>query len=198
MPGEPGHQAVDASSPDSIVDLALVAGESTHLAADAEALTLALFDRYATALLRYAGSFGLGANECEDIVQEAFLALFRHVSLGRGRSNLAGWLFRVAHNLALKRRKIKSRRARDSSQASILNDRFDPGPSPEMRLALTRRRARLRAIVKALPERERCCLFLRAEGLTYRDIASALSLSLGMVAKSLARTIARLATVDRE
>jgi RNA polymerase sigma-70 factor (ECF subfamily) len=47
-----------------------------------------------------------------------------------------------------------------------------------------------------LPERERRCLFLRAEGLTYRDIATALSLSLGGVAKALTRAMTRLVHAD--
>ena len=37
---------------------------------------------------------------------------------------------------------------------------------------------------------------LRAEGLTYRDIARTLGVSLGSVAKSMVRAIARLAAAD--
>ena len=74
-------------------------------ACDVEADVLALFDRCAPPLLRYVASFGLGTAETEDIVQDAFLALFRHLYLGRDRSNLRGWLFQVAHNLALKERR---------------------------------------------------------------------------------------------
>ena len=47
------------------------------------------------------------------------------------------------------------------------------------------------------PDRDRRCLLLRAEGLRYRDIAGTLGMSLGGVAKSLARSIARLVNVDR-
>jgi RNA polymerase sigma-70 factor (ECF subfamily) len=55
---------------------------------------------------------------------------------------------------------------------------------------------RLRTVVRALPERDRQCLFLRAEGLRYRDIARTLDISLGGVAKSLARTMKRLTNAD--
>ena len=44
--------------------------------------------------------------------------------------------------------------------------------------------------------RDRQCLFLRAEGLRYRDIARTLDLSLGGVAKSLGRTMTRLTNAD--
>ena len=46
-------------------------------------------------LRRYVGSFGLGAQATEDVLQDVFLSLFRHLRLGRSRSNLKGWLFQV-------------------------------------------------------------------------------------------------------
>jgi RNA polymerase sigma-70 factor (ECF subfamily) len=52
---------------------------------------------------------------------------------------------------------------------------------------------RLRAVVRALPEQDRKCLFLRAEGLRYREISEILDISLGAVSLSLARSLARIA-----
>jgi RNA polymerase sigma-70 factor (ECF subfamily) len=189
---------VDPSSPDSIVDLSLLPAEiASGQAVGVEPEVLALFDRCAPQLLRYVTSLGLGAEETEDVVQEVFLALFRHLRLGRDASNLTGWLFRVAHNLALRQRhKIRRRRAQDSSNDSLRRQRVDPAPDPETRFAQSERQRRLRAVVDALPERERRCVFLRAEGLSYRDIGVALCVSLGTVAKSLARAMTRLANAD--
>ena len=56
-------------------------------------------------------------------------------------------------------------------------------------------RRRLRAVFRALPERDRQCLSLRAQGLRYREIAKALGISLGAVAKSLAHAVMRLSHV---
>jgi RNA polymerase sigma-70 factor (ECF subfamily) len=72
----------------------------------------------------------------------------------------------------------------------------DPAANPEQQLVDDRRTRRLRAVVLALPERDRQCLFLRAEGLRYREIAKILDVSLGAVAKSLTRTMTRLTNVD--
>jgi RNA polymerase sigma-70 factor (ECF subfamily) len=47
-----------------------------------------------------------------------------------------------------------------------------------------------------LPETERCCLYLRAEGLRYRQIAEVLEISLGGVSEMLGRTLARLSRVE--
>jgi len=189
---------VDPSSPDSIVDFSLLPSElASGQTLGAEPEVLALFDRCAPQLLRYVSSLGLSAEETEDVVQEVFLALFRHLRLGRDASNLTGWLFRVAHNLALRQRhKIRRRRAQDSGDDTLLRQHIDPAPDPETRLAQSERRRRLRAVVDALPERERRCLFLRAEGLSYRDIGAALCVSLGTVAKSLGRAMTRLANAD--
>jgi len=161
---------------------------------DARALVLSLFDRHRTGMHRYVLSFGLDAGESEDVVQEAFLALWRHVRRDGDRSNLAGWLFRVAHHQALTRRGRTRRRERLAARAPRL---VATGvETPEERLAALERRARLRAVVGALPARDRRCLELRAEGLRYREIAGVLGVSLGTVAATLTRVLARLRRAD--
>ena len=61
-----------------------------------------LFDQLRTPLLRYLLSFRVPAPDAEEIVQEVFLALFEHLRKGKSRANLQGWVFKVAHNSALK------------------------------------------------------------------------------------------------
>jgi RNA polymerase sigma-70 factor (ECF subfamily) len=189
---------VSLPSSESLAAVPLLAADAEAGTADAvEASVLALFDRSALGLLRYAASFGLGVEETEDVVQDVFLALFRHLSLGRDRTNLTGWLFRVTHNLALKRRQRIGRRA---VAAGVLSPEIgpgvDPSPDPEVLLLTRERRRRLGAVFNALPDRERRCMFLRAEGLTYREIARTLRVSLGAVSKSLARALTRLTNAD--
>jgi len=46
--------------------------------------------------------------------------------------------------------------------------------------------------VRALPEQDRCCLSLRAEGLRYREIAEVVGISIGSVAASLEKSLSRL------
>ena len=71
---------------------------------------IGLFDELRNRLLRYLLSTGLPISDGEEIVQEAFLALFLHLQRGRSRENLRGWLFRVVRNLGLKRLAEKERR----------------------------------------------------------------------------------------
>jgi RNA polymerase sigma-70 factor (ECF subfamily) len=170
-------------------------GESS---ASVQSDVLRLFDECAPGLRRYVTAFGLTVEVTDDVVQEVFLQLFRHLQLGRSRANLRGWVFRVGHNLALRHRERAARRNRREGWDLELVDRvIDPAADPEQQLADGRRTRRLRAVVRALPERDRQCLFLRAEGLRYRDIAKTLDISLGGVAKSLARSMTRLTNADR-
>lgn len=187
-----------SSKDPSAIGLPLLAGLAGYGETSAQSEALRLFDECASPLRRYVGAFGLTAEVTEDVVQEVFLQLFRHLRLGRSRANLQGWIFRVGHNLALKQREKTARRHRWEAawDVSLVGRVIDPAADPEQQLADDRRAYRLRAVVLALSERDRQCLFLRAEGLRYRDIAKTLDISLGAVAKSLARTMTRLIRVD--
>jgi RNA polymerase sigma-70 factor (ECF subfamily) len=164
----------------------------------AEEEVLALFDACEPGLRRYLASFGLGPEITEDLLQDVFLALFRHLRLGRPRTNLKGWLFQVGHNLALKHRQkgLKRQQTESDWDAIVAERAIDPSANPEEQLAGDRRRHELLALVRAMPERDRRCLYLRAEGLSYRDIARTLDISLGSVAKSVTRAVTRLTSVD--
>ena len=152
---------------------------------------LCLHDVLRPRLVRYVASLGVKPCDAEDIVQEAFLALFRHLLAGRPRTNLAGWLFRVSHRMALKRR--TSYRTDEHVDSASQQDLFpDSTPSPEEQVILKEQHHRLRRIFQALPELDRLCLQLRSEGLKYREIASVLNISLGSVYNSLERSLSRL------
>lgn len=156
---------------------------------------LSLFDQLRDPLLRYLSTFGLLIPDAEEIIPEAFLALVRHLQAGKSREDLPGWLFRAAHNLALKARYRDRRDFENRASAGDAGFIADSAPNPEERAADTQSRLHLWAAVEALPERDRQCLFLRAEGLRYRGIANVLDISIGAVALSLARSLARLASV---
>jgi RNA polymerase sigma-70 factor, ECF subfamily len=148
-----------------------------------------LFDEFRLPLLRYLSSFGLPLADSEEVLQEVFLSLFQHLQRGKSRENLQGWLFRVAHNLGLKRR---YRAGRDLERGTA-TPAIDPAPSPEDQMVSNQIRQRALQVVKALPEQDRRCLILRAEGLRYREIAGILDMSLGAVSLSLSRSLARIA-----
>lgn len=160
---------------------------------------VALFDRMRGRILRYALSFGLPMPDAEEVLQDVFLALYQHLSHGKSRDGICGWLFRVTHNLSLKRRLALSRtsgepKTSDAEGASNLLP--DPQPNPEDQFAFRQRQDRLRSVVDALPALDRECLYLRSENLRYREIADVLGVSVGSVANSLARSLSRLSAAD--
>jgi RNA polymerase sigma-70 factor (ECF subfamily) len=157
-----------------------------------EAEVLSLFDQFREPLLRYLSGFGLALEDGEDVIQEVFLALFRHLRQGKSRQHLRGWLFRVAHNIGLKQR-LRSQRATEVDGTEELA--IEPGPGPEEQLVNGQTQQQLLSVVAALAEQDRRCLFLRAEGLRYREISEVLDMSLGAVSLSLSRSLGKMTRV---
>jgi RNA polymerase sigma-70 factor (ECF subfamily) len=171
--------------------------ERTHTSPASSPLAVevaSLFDELRDRLLRYVLSLGVSVQDGEEIIQEVFLSLFRHLQRDKSRSNLRGWAFRVAHNLALKRLNESRNSIQRLADADLTPESFlkDPNPNPEDEMASTQKRQRLLAVIDALPEQDRRCLVLRAEGLRYREISAVLDISLGTVSISLERSLARL------
>jgi RNA polymerase sigma-70 factor (ECF subfamily) len=164
---------------------------------DIEEEVIHLFGLFRNPLLRYVISLGLSRQDGEEIIQEVFLALFRHLRLGRPRENLRGWIFRVAHNLALKQRVANKKALMILDSDEVVSQRQpDTAPDPEQLAASNQRWKRMQSVLKALPDQDRTCLYLRAEGLRYREISAALGISLGAVSLALARSLARMKPVN--
>jgi len=188
------------SSPVTVeLSLPLTGGSDTAIA-PAHDEVLRLFDGCAPSLWRHVRNCGLSPESADDVVQDAFVALYRHLRKGGGRENLHGWLVRVSHRLALKHRQRQARRGRHETawDGQLADAVVDDAAGIEAQLTADVDRRRLRAVFRALPERDRQCLSLRAEGLRYREIAGALGISLGLVAKTLARAAMKLSRVAGE
>lgn len=153
-----------------------------------------LFQEFRQPLLRYLMTLGLNVQDGEEVIQEVFLALFQHLKKGKRGDNLRGWIFRVAHNLALKQfRSTRSKIERASVPIEETEVEFvSPAATPEQALQQARSQRQIRSVIQALPEQDRRCLYLRAEGLRYREIAETLGISLGSVANSLERAVGKL------
>jgi RNA polymerase sigma-70 factor, ECF subfamily len=160
---------------------------------------VSLFDQMQDRLLRYLFSIGLPAPDGEEIVQEVFLALFQHLQRGKPRYNLRAWVFQVTHKSGAEA--AQPRAAKSTNPVAIwwdLGGELLPGPapSPEDQLARSQRQVRLHSVLQAVPEQDRQCVALRAEGLTYRERSRVLDMSLGSVSLSLGRSLARFARAD--
>ena len=159
-----------------------------------EEKVIGLFDELRIPLLRYLAGFPLTLQDSEDVIQEVFLALFQSLRCGKSHQNVRGWLFRAAHNLALKKHLRSRKNIENAGPLMAVEERVaDPAPSPEDQFAFHQVQKRLMSVVRAMPEQNRWCLYLRAEGLRYREIAEVLDISLGSVALYLERSLAHIA-----
>jgi RNA polymerase sigma-70 factor (ECF subfamily) len=153
-----------------------------------------LFDQWRDPLLRYTLSFGLSVADSEEVVQETFLALFKHYRHGGSCQSLTGWMYRVVHNLALKRRQMlrKELDHLNEQQSVFESSIVHPAQTPEAQFSSAQQMEELAALIRALPDQDRRCLSLRSEGLRYRQIAEVLNISLGAVSISITRSLARI------
>jgi len=160
--------------------------------ADADSLerdVAALFEELRRPLYRYFLCAGLSAEDADEGVQETFLRLHRHLGNHGGRSNLRGWIFQVARNMA--RNEFKSARRRRTE--TLVSDAFaDPGATPEGAAIERQRVRRLGAAIERLPPQQRECVLLRAAGLRYREIAEVLGIGISSVGELVQRATARL------
>jgi RNA polymerase sigma-70 factor, ECF subfamily len=184
----------------SVIDCTgLMTGARRSAAMELENDVIELYDALGSSLHRYIRSFGLSRADSEETLQEAFLALFQHLQRDRPRSNLRGWIFRVAHNVALKRKYSNGRTQNFMSlDEDAVGRQADPAPNPEERATKIERYERLKKLLKSLPIQDQRCLFLRSEGLRYRDIARVLGISLGSVSISITRSLTRLGSTGEE
>jgi RNA polymerase sigma-70 factor, ECF subfamily len=187
-------------SSDSVLSWPLVRPAEVEIApaSSSELEVVQLFDELRDRLLRYLLALGLSAHDGEEIIQESFLLLFEHLQSEKSRQNLRGWVFRVARNLALKQRAANQRRMLRTVEFNdnLPSQHVDRDLNPEEKLESKQRQHRLLAVVRALSEQDQSCLYMRAAGLRYREIAKAVGISLGSVAASLSRSLEKLARAD--
>ncbi len=133
---------------------------------------------------------GVSSPEAQEVTQEVYLRLYQCRRRGQVIENLRGWLFRVAHNLGLQART----QARAFPSANPDWDRFaqTDTASAEKALIDRERRARVADALDTLSPQQRHCLYLRSEGLRYREIAQVIGISPSSVNEFLRRAISRL------
>lgn len=119
----------------------------------------------------------------EEVTQEVFLKLYRHLDSAPGPELLRPWLLRVALNEARNVIRGQGRSlARDTAYQKN-TDQMVPHAEYEQRQEIeTARRA-----LDKIKEPMRSCLLLRHQGLSYREIAQTLSLKENYVGSLVAR-----------
>lgn len=133
-------------------------------------------------LLRMLGN----VQEAEDVAQETFLNLHRHGHRFRSQSRFSTFLYRVAVNAALNRRRSLGRRRARTEALERRQDAGEDLPSsprdPEDAVAGGQIQLQVQRAILTLPPHLRAPLVLfDIEGLSYSDVASVMRVAEGTV-----------------
>jgi RNA polymerase sigma-70 factor (ECF subfamily) len=163
-----------------------------------------LVNRYESKVFHLGLKMLRNEQDAEDVLQETFVSVYRHLDDFRGDSEFSTWVYRIATNASLM--KIRSRRPTDSldepvdvihteGDASSPHDLVDWSATPEEVLLNRETRSEMDAALSRLPATLRAVFVLRdIEGLSVAETARALNISEPNVKTRLHR--ARLALRD--
>ncbi len=160
-----------------------------------------LMEQYGARLYRVAFAITRSRGDAEEVVQDVFLTLFRKIDSFEGRAALGTWLYRVASNSALIRRRgkrvelevkledylptFKADGHREGDRALLL---ADWSQTPEEELLSGEAREILDEGLALLPEHYRAVLVLRdVEELPNEEVAEILGESVSTVKSRLHR-----------
>jgi RNA polymerase sigma-70 factor (ECF subfamily) len=156
---------------------------------ETQALT-EIYDRYAESIYRYLYRLVGDAGYAEDLTSEVFVKLLQVLNTRKGpRTQLQGWLYRVAHNLAMDWFRQQNRR----SSVSLNEELAAGGDSPPA--AMERRQAHgqlHRAISQLTPDQQQVILLRFGEGLKLTEVAVLMDKSEGAIKVLQHRAVQRL------
>lgn len=131
--------------------------------------------RYARALLRG------NAGAADDLVQDCLERALSRLHLWRHDSDLRAWLFTVMHNLYVNQLRRAGREVA-LDEMPELPHQPEPGQQREIE----------RALESLQPDQREILLMVTLEGLSYREVATALGIPEGTVMSRLARARERV------
>lgn len=159
------------------------------------------FVRIRGMLERYLRARG-AADQAEDLVQELWFKVAA-LSMDTEVSDPSSYLFRMAHNLMLDRRRTEVRRgARERlyvEEGAGGIDGIDPSPTPERVLEARRSLNAIQEVLKRLGDRtDHIFRRHRVEGIAQRDIAVELGITVSAVEKHLQKAYKAVHAAQKE
>jgi len=147
------------------------------------------FTLHHRAVFRAAYSLVRDSGLAEDITQEVFLKLYQHLGSLQNAEHVRPWLLRVTSNTALNTMRSRSR-AGTREEEFVAAAAVGVGGAHVGVEADYERRTQIeeaRRALSQLKEPMRSCVLLKEQGLSYREIAQALSIKESNVGSLVAR-----------
>ena len=155
---------------------------------DREAFAV-LVERHLGAIHAFNHRFTRNAEDAADLTQETFLRVWKSARSWRpGRVRFTTWLYRIARNQCIdfsRRRRAQPRR--DDGEEVDVDSLESAAPGPETGSDNAELRRALERGLTALPERQRTALLLCHRGMSNRDAAAVLEVSVEALESLLAR-----------
>ncbi len=142
-----------------------------------ESLFKAWLDQHAGLVVKVARAYTQTAEDCQDLMQEIFLQVWRSLSQFEGRASASTWSYRVALNTALSWQRNQRRRQADRLPIFEIPD--VPGPAGDSAAQVEKREVieRLYGAIRQLPKGDTALVLLYLDDLSYRQIAEVLGIS---------------------
>jgi len=159
-----------------------------------------LYEEHYAGLYRHLILSGSTAAEADDLIQEGFLRLFRHLRSGHQLDNPRCWLLKVMHNLRIDDiRKRKREFTLDQPElTSMIEQMRTEDPDAEAQILAREEQARVQKAISRLAPRQYQYLLLRAEGLKLREIAEMFRVTVQTVSESCAKAMLELGRLGDE
>jgi len=140
---------------------------------DQRAFTL-LVDKYQDRVFWVAYNMLGNAEEAKDVVQDAFVRVFRALDRFDFNMNFYTWFYRIVSNLAIDQlRKLKRKRPVSIEELGDQTDHLHESRKPSAKLEEDELKEGVRAILDELPPHYKIVLVLRdLEGLSCKEIAA--------------------------
>ena len=171
-----------------VADLAAETRSESH-----SARFCGLFEAYQPALRRLVSAYMSNSEDREDLLQEIAAGIWKSLPAFRGESSERTWIYRIAHNIAIRSSsQVRTRSAREPLIEGSF-DRASGGTSAEDILLLDEKRKALIDGIRELPIAEKQIVTLHLEGLSAVEIEEVTGFSAGAVATRLTRIRQKLA-----
>jgi RNA polymerase sigma-70 factor, ECF subfamily len=150
-----------------------------------------LFESWGRSLFCYARRGSGSSALADDLVQEAFLALYQSLRDGKTIGNPKAWTLSVVRN-QLRRYWRDTKRHGEDMEASDVLENLPSQPDPME----FEKEDRVSEFLSLLSRREEEVLLLRLQSLKYREIAQQMGISAKSVATLLARALRKIRVVE--
>lgn len=152
-----------------------------------------LVEQYKRPLYALAYDLTGSHHDAEDLSQEVFIKAYRALPDFRGDAQLFSWLYRIAVNTHLNKRRKKALRFRQLWDDFSRAERDDPAPRPDEEAAAGGIRYHVDAALDRLSPGERTAFVLRHyQDLSIKEVAATMEVAEGTVKSLLYRAAQKL------